>query len=119
MEHGLGLLDSFQAALPASWSLVPGMPSYLSLVFTFENRDRLDGRLQQNTHLASCWASSGLLKEGMQSGGGLWVHVEPSAPGSASCEKRPGPLGGNPGLSDFTLQNGADYRIPVHKQLRI
>lgn len=70
MEHGLGLLDSFQAALPASWSLVPGMPSYLSLVFTFENRDRLDGRLQQNTHLASCWASSGLLKEGVQSGWG-------------------------------------------------
>lgn len=70
LEHGLGLLGSFQAALPASWSLVPSMPSYLSLVFTFENRGRLDGRLQQNTHLASCWASSGLLKEGVQSGWG-------------------------------------------------
>lgn len=48
-------------------------------------------------------------------GGHVTLDVLETQCSGASRENRPGPLGGNPGLSDLALQNGAGQRIQVHK----
>lgn len=66
-----------------------------------------------NTYLASCWASLSMSEEDVQrSGAGrgrrghMTLDVLETQCSQAPRESRPGPLGGNPGLSDLALQKG-------------
>lgn len=70
LEHELGVLDSFQAALPASLILGLSQAALLPALCIGRQTGGARGNFL-NMHLASCRASPGLLQVGVQRAGGL------------------------------------------------